>query len=166
MKHRLWILLITLLSPPVPAVVETYEFDSEADRERYHQFVDELRCPKCQNQNLAGSNAPIAEDLRGELHRLLEEGRSDEEIVNFMVDRYGDFVLYRPRFNAETAVLWLAPAGFLLAGLAVVVAIYRRQRQPERVAEDDAPLPLSDDEQERLRRLLAQADSDEDPRDA
>ena len=95
MKYCL--LLLCLFSSLSMAVVETYDFDNEVDRNRYHQFVDELRCPKCQNQNLAGSNAPIAKDLRRELHRLLQDGQTDTQIVDFMVDRYGDFVLYRPR---------------------------------------------------------------------
>lgn len=98
------------------AVVETYEFDDEVQRKRYNQFIDELRCPKCQNQNLSGSDAPIAKDLRRELHRLIIDGRADQEITQFMVDRYGDFVLYRPQFNAKTALLWASPILLLLIG--------------------------------------------------
>ena len=100
--------------------------------QRYQHFIDELRCPKCQNQNLAGSNSPIAKDLRHQLYLLLEEGRSDQEVTNFMVNRYGDFILYRPRFNPETAILWFAPAIFLLLGVVVVTLIFfsaERQRK-------------------------------------
>lgn len=143
-----WLLVAT----PVMAVIETYTFSSAANEKRYHQFVEELRCPKCQNQNLAGSNAPIAEDLRRELHRLLEEGSSDREIVDFMVGRYGDFVLYKPRLNMETAVLWFAPVGFLMVGAIVILVIYRRQQNARAVEIDDAPLNAQ--EQQALQQLL------------
>lgn len=137
------------------AVVETYEFSDTVTEQRYHQFIEELRCPKCQNQNLAGSNAPIAEDLRRELHRLLQQGRSDREIVDFMVDRYGDFVLYKPRFNAETAVLWFAPVLFLMVGAIVVLLVYRHQQNNVVVEIDDAP--LDEQEQQRLQQLLEES---------
>lgn len=154
MKYCL--LLLCLFSSLSMAVVETYDFDNEVDRNRYHQFVDELRCPKCQNQNLAGSNAPIAKDLRRELHRLLQDGQTDTQIVEFMVDRYGDFVLYRPRFNAETAVLWLAPAIFLIVGLIVLIMVFKRQRPL--VSTADKSTALDADEQQRLTALLNDKD--------
>lgn len=141
------------------AVVETYQFSDAATERRYHQFIEELRCPKCQNQNLAGSNAPIAEDLRRQLHDLLEQGRSDREIIDFMVARYGDFVLYKPRFNAETAVLWFAPVGFLMLGAIVILLIYRNQQNRAAVETDDAP--LSTEEQEKLQALLKDTGSEQ-----
>lgn len=150
------LLLLGLLAPLSQAVVETYDFDNDIDRQRYHQFVDELRCPKCQNQNLDGSNAPIAKDLRRELHRLIQDGRTDAQIVEFMVDRYGDFVLYRPRFNAETAVLWLAPAIFLIAGLLVLITVFKRQRPLLSAPDNSAALDV--DEQQRLKALLNDKD--------
>ena len=89
--------LVVLLCLPLLAwsVIETYQFEDEQLRERYQRFTHELRCPKCQNQNLSGSNSPIAKDLRRELYRLLLEGQSDQQITEFMVARYGEFVLYR-----------------------------------------------------------------------
>ncbi|ARN75446.1 cytochrome c-type biogenesis protein [Oceanicoccus sagamiensis] len=159
MKYLL--LLLCLISPFATAVVETYEFGNEVNRERYHQFIDELRCPKCQNQNLDGSNAPIAKDLRRELHRLLEDGQSDAQIVEFMVERYGEFVLYRPRFNAETAVLWLAPGIFLLIGIVVMVMVFKRQKSAPSVSNTDSA-SLDTDEQQRLQDLLAAADNNKD----
>ncbi len=91
---RQWCLLAFLLVPGIGALaaVDVREFDNETDRARYQSFIDELRCPKCQNQNLAGSDAPIAKDLRDQVYRLIEEGRSDKEIVDFMVERYGDSI--------------------------------------------------------------------------
>ncbi len=129
------------------AVVETYDFDSEADRRRYNALIDELRCPKCQNQNLSGSDAPIAQDLRREVYRMIQAGDSDQEILNFMHRRYGDFVLYRPRLTLETLALWLGPAVLVLVGGGVW---WRLSREPRR----QANAALSEAEQARLRDML------------
>lgn len=125
---RRWLpLLATCWLLTAHAAIDPYDFDDESQRERYRHFIEEMRCPKCQNQNLAGSDAPIAQDLRRELHRLLIEGRSDREIVDFMVARYGAFILYDPPFDKKTALLWLAPLGFLtVGGLALLVTARRR----------------------------------------
>ena len=130
---------------------------------RYHDFVDELRCPKCQNQNLAGSNSPIAKDLRRELHRLLDEGKSDQEVVNYMVSRYGDFILYRPRFNPETALLWLAPGIFLLVGCILMIRVFLRQRI--NAANVNKSISLDEEEQQALDNLLTRADGSTKPFD-
>lgn len=122
-------LCLLVLAGPLQAVIDAYSFDSEAQRERYQTMIDELRCPKCQNQNLAGSNAPIAQDLRRQLHRLIEEGQSDAEIREFMVDRYGNFILYRPPVDKNTVVLWLLPLLLLAAGLLVAVRLRRGRGQ-------------------------------------
>ena len=151
---RLLALLLVLFSPALMAVVETYHFDDDEKRDRYQTFVAELRCPKCQNQNLAGSNSPIAKDLRRELHRLLEEGRDDEQVVEYMVSRYGEFVLYRPRFNPETAVLWLAPMIFLALGLVLVAMVFRRQKKPAGAATET----LNDNEKKALNDILKDQD--------
>lgn len=136
------------------ALVEVYQFDSDQQRQRYQSFVDDLRCPKCQNQNLAGSDSPIASDLRRELHDLLKNGMSDKEIVDFMVDRYGDYVLYNPRLQPNTWLLWFAPLALLLVGGLVIALIVRRRRNagvPERT-------PLTKTEQDRLNALLKKAE--------
>lgn len=109
--------------------VDTYEFRDEVTKIRFNDLTKELRCPKCQNQNLADSNSPIAADLRREVYDLLEQGKADSEIVNFMVARYGDFVLYRPRVNSLTYILWFGPALLLLIGVIVVVMIIRKKPQ-------------------------------------
>lgn len=119
----LWVLVVSL---PALAVVDAYEFDNDQDRKRYHKFIDELRCPKCQNQNLSGSNSPIATDLRKQLYRLINEQAEDEAIVDYMVSRYGDFVLYDPPFNAKTMVLWLGPVVLLLLGLLTALGVIFR----------------------------------------
>ncbi len=137
-------------SMQVLAAIDPDDFDSEAQRVRYHQFVADLRCPKCQNQNLAGSDAPIANDLRKELRRLLKEGQSDQQIVDFMVARYGDFILYKPPFDKHTAVLWLAPVVLLGFGVMVVGTIVWQHRRVR--AEITAPLSVA--EQSQLDELL------------
>ena len=121
--------LLLVLSGPVWAVIESYEFATEELRERYRVLTSELRCPKCQNQNIADSNAPIAQDLRRLLHRQLHAGKSDEEIADYMVQRYGVFVLYRPRWGGPTTLLWLAPLIFLVLALLLLFGSIRKGRR-------------------------------------
>jgi len=113
-------ILVLLVCSLARAGIEEREFSGPEEQARYLRFTAELRCPKCQNQNLADSNAPIAADLREQLYRLLREGRSDEEIVDFMVQRYGEYVLYKPRIEPRTWLLWGGP--FILLATGVVVA--------------------------------------------
>jgi len=127
--------------------VDTYEFQDEVTKIRFQALSKELRCPKCQNQNLADSNSPIAADLRRELYELLQQGKADIEIVNFMVDRYGEFVLYRPRVSELTYVLWFGPAVLILFGIIIVIVIVRRKPVPK---ED---LVLSKEQQDKLNSL-------------
>ena len=144
------LLLLCLLAAPGMAVIETYEFSDAALEQRYQVLTAELRCPKCQNQNIADSNAPIAQDLRKRLYQQLQEGASDDEIMEYMVARYGEFVLYRPRFSGATAILWLAPVLLLLAGAAVVLLTLRTRQQPTVAAGQE----LSVEETQRLQTLL------------
>ena len=113
--HRLLCALI-LVSSSAWAVIETYEFSSPDLASRYHQLSQELRCPKCQNQNIADSNAPIARDLRVVLYEQLEAGQTDAQILDFMVARYGQFVRYRPEVDRQTALLWWSPLLLLVLG--------------------------------------------------
>jgi cytochrome c-type biogenesis protein CcmH len=137
-----------LVSSLAFAAIETYDFSDEQGQKRYHQLIEELRCPKCQNQNIADSNAPIAQDLRREVHRMIEEGESDNNIVSFMVERYGDFVIYRPRFDSSTFLLWFGPLVVAVLGMVVILLMVRntRKRTSDSV--------LSSAEQQRLDQLL------------
>ncbi len=144
-------LLGLLLSLAAHGAIDTYEFKSEADRERYRTLVEELRCPKCQNQNIADSNAPIAMDLRREIYRMLDEGQSNEQIVDYLVARYGDFVRYKPPVNAKTVVLWYGPIALLVLGFVVLAIILIRRR---RGAAGQASNSLSEAERARLATLL------------
>jgi cytochrome c-type biogenesis protein CcmH len=128
--------------------VETFEFQDEVTKIRFQALSKELRCPKCQNQNLADSNSPIAEDLRRELYELLQQGKADSEIVDFMVSRYGEFVLYRPRVSSLTYVLWFGPALLILIGIIVVIIILRKKPATKE------NLALDSQQQEKLKQLL------------
>ena len=147
----LWLLVLALMAPLALAAIDTYEFDTEEQRQRFYQLSSELRCPKCQNQNIADSDAPIAMDLRREVYRMLNEGKDNEEIVDFLVARYGEFVRYKPALTPATAILWFGPAAMLLTGFIVLLVMLRRRQKALREA---AGKSLSQDEQRRLQSLL------------
>ncbi|UXD87049.1 cytochrome c-type biogenesis protein [Thalassolituus hydrocarboniclasticus] len=150
---QMFLFLCLLLPLSALATVDGYKypFDDPEDAARFEQLAQDLRCPKCQNQNLADSNAPVAVDLRDKVYELMQEGQSDEEIVGYLVDRYGDFVRYNPPFRAETVLLWFGPALVFIFGLLLLVLIRRGQKQP--------PKPLSAEEQARLQALKNKAKS-------
>ncbi len=128
--------------------VETYVFKDDVSQKRYQSLVKELRCPKCQNQNLADSNSQIAVDLRQEVYEMVELGKADSEIVNFMVERYGEFVLYRPKVSSLTYVLWFGPVVFLLIGVVIVIVMLRRKPKAQEKQE------LSTEQQDKLNQIL------------
>lgn len=145
-------LLLMIVSCYALSAVEVKEFSSDQLRDRFQVLVNELRCPKCQNQNLADSNSPIASDLRKEIFRMLEEGQSDQEIIDFLVVRYGEFVMYRPPVKKTTLVLWLAPGFLLLIGIVVIIVIRRRQTMVS-----GSSSALVGGEQEQLDQLLGES---------
>jgi len=150
-----WLLLLLLVTTQVGAAIDTHEFESDVQRLRYQTFIDEMRCPKCQNQNLSGSDSPIAMDLRRELYLMITEGRSDKEIIDFMVERYGDYILYRPRVSPVTYLLWFGPLVLLIGGVIFLLILVRRRRQLTlSVVEREG---LSDAEQRRLALLFDEA---------
>ena len=103
---------------------EVYPFEESIHEERFLSLLDELRCPKCQGSNLAGSNAPIAIDLKREVYRLVKLGKTEKEVKNYLVDRYGNFIVYDPPFKSDTYALWLAPLIIFLITLSVI--LFRR----------------------------------------
>jgi cytochrome c-type biogenesis protein CcmH len=151
LSRVLGVSLLMLLSSTASAVIESHEFEDELLRARYQQLSAELRCPKCQNQNIADSNAPIAHDLREQLYAQLNAGRSDAEIVDYMVQRYGEFVMYRPRWSKVTMVLWLAPVILLGLALWVLMATLRRGKTQALAAP-----ALTEAEQRRLDDILGE----------
>jgi cytochrome c-type biogenesis protein CcmH len=122
-------------------------FEDAEQEQRFQTLTEELRCLVCQNQNLADSDAPLAQDLRQEIHEMLVAGRSDVEIRTFLVDRYGDFVLYRPALKGNTLMLWLAPALLLLIGGMVVFWSVRRHRLSE--TSDSSPTTSKNPDQDK-----------------
>lgn len=110
------------------AAIDTFTFSEQGNRELFQELAEELRCPKCQNQNLSDSNSPIAADMRREIYRMVEEGQSGEQVTDFMVARYGDFVRYRPKNDESTWLLWYGPIGLISLGLIVVVFIASRRK--------------------------------------
>ncbi len=159
---RLLILWCCLVAPWAYAGIDSFEFSNEANRERYMVLVDELRCPKCKNNNLSGSNSMIAMDLKREIHAMVESGATDEAVVDFMVTRYGDFVLYRPRLTRSTWFLWGLPVGLFALAVTVVVLLVRRRAAAAVVPQGD----LSPEEQTELARLLALETADKPSSDS
>ncbi len=151
MKQVKKIVLLSVLSILVvaaaQAAIEVYHFDDVEKTNRFKQLTAELRCPKCQNQNIADSNAEIAQDLRAKLQQMLEADKNDDEIVQYMIDRYGDFVLYKPRVDPQTYLLWFGPIFLLLVAFFVVYAIVR-------VRTKRSSNQLNTDQQEKLNNLL------------
>ena len=123
---RILVLLSFFLMMPVAAVDIPLEFEDPQQQQRYQQLIEELRCLVCQNQNLADSHADLAQDLRTEVFNMISEGQTNEEVIEFLVARYGDFVLYRPPLTGYTVLLWFGPFLLLLVALAVV---YRQARK-------------------------------------
>jgi len=142
-------ILLLALAPLVAAANEAVPTESDpVAAARAVQLANELRCLVCQNQSIAESNAELAVDLRRQIRDQIAAGRSDDEIVDFMVTRYGDFVLYRPPFKATTLLLWVGPLLLVLAGFWTLARALRARRRAE------AP-PLTAEERDRAERLLA-----------
>lgn len=124
------LLLLCAFVMPSYSMIDAYQFETPAQEQRFFELTSELRCPQCQNQTIGDSDATIAQDLRKEVHRLLvQENASDEAIIDFMLTRYGDFILYMPRFEGVNLILWLAPSLLLLIGLMVVFVLVRNHRR-------------------------------------
>ena len=135
-KAARWLVLVTLFNPATSFLaasqIDTFEFGDEIEQRRYRALIEEVRCPKCLNTNLAGSDAPIAQDLRKTVYRLVViEAMSDQQVRDYLQTRYGDFVLYDPPFNARTWYIWLVPMALALLALLVLL---RMQRAGQRAA--------------------------------
>ncbi len=140
MKRLLLSILCLLISTGALARVEVHDFDSPEQEQRYNKLIDELRCLVCQNQNLADSNAELAVDLRRKTYEMVKQDKSEQEIADFMVDRYGDFVLYRPPLNSSTLLLWTGPFIILSIGVALLIRTIRRRRADATVDVDEVTL--------------------------
>ena len=138
MKRLFLAIFLICLAVPGYAIDEGQAFDDPEMQARYERIISEVRCLVCQNQTIRDSNVFLASDLRREIRRLLAEGNSDAEISEFLVTRYGDFVLYRPPMRGKTLILWIAP--FLLIGFGIIVII--------RVLRGRMSMPIDDDNEQ------------------
>ncbi len=148
MKKLFSFALLMCLWVPVHAAIEAYQFKDAKTEADYKVLIDELRCLVCQNQNLADSDADLAKDLRQQTYEMLQQGKSREQIVEYMVNRYGDFVLYRPPVKSSTFLLWAGPFVLLVVVLIFVVIRVRKADKndaPEQSNLEQAKTLLSDD---------------------
>lgn len=153
MKKMLWLIALFCVSTAWVQAIEYKAFSNPEQEATYNELIDELRCLVCQNQTIADSNADLAKDLRQKVYEMLQRGQSREQIVEFMTQRYGDFVLYNPPFKAKTGLLWLAPVIFLLLGLLVMFFIIRRRN----VGADASRAP-DESVQQKAHQLLQKGD--------
>ena len=149
---RLWMMLVLSLACSFAAANEAKPLaEDPAVEQRLIRISEDIRCLVCQNESLAGSRADLANDLRREIRKLIREGKTDAEITDFLVSRYGDFVLYRPPVKPLTWVLWFGPFLLLLGGVVFLIRFLRQRQQAHAAV---AETPLSDEERRRAKALL------------
>lgn len=146
------VVLMCLSLPALAAGIELRDFDDPVTEERYRDLTASMRCPLCENQAIDDSDAPISADMRERVYQLLQDGKSDTEIIHHMVQRFGDYILYNPRFEQRTYLLWGLPVGLLVLTGVVVALIVRVRRHASAKA-------LTADEQARLDALMARKES-------
>ena len=158
------LLIAWLLSVASYAAIDVYDFDSVQQEAQYRGLIEELRCPKCQNQNLAGSDAPIAQDLKQKTYDMIKDGRSDSEIRAYMQDRYGDFISYKPPVRPSTWILWFFPPLLLIL---LLIGWFWQSKRRQLVASgksgvkiENTATALSAAEKAELDRLLSRADNE------
>jgi len=147
-----WSLVLALLllswMRAASAGLEAFDFTGNVEEDRYKELIAEVRCLVCQNQSLADSDAELAHDLRREIYELMQQGQNDDQIVEFLVARYGDFVLYQPPVKPSTYFLWYGPFVLLVLGILMLFRTLRQRRQ-------QAAPEFSEEEQRRLQQLLS-----------
>jgi cytochrome c-type biogenesis protein CcmH len=137
------------------ATLAEYTFEDQETSEDFRAIIEEMRCLVCQNESLAGSNAELAVDLRNEIYEMMKSGQSKSEVIDFMVARYGDFVLYSPPIKPSTYPIWFGPLIVFLIGGVVLFRIVRRKNQSRETE-------LTEEEQQRLENLLNQSNEQRD----
>jgi cytochrome c-type biogenesis protein CcmH len=147
------ILFIVLLVISINShAVDSRQLSDPKQQESYETLTKELRCLVCQNQTIADSNAELASDLRRQVYEMLQQGKSEQDIIGYMTDRYGEFVLYKPAFAGKTSLLWIAPVLFLFMGLMTVFFVIRRKRATAQLNVDT--LDITPEKQKKIRSLL------------
>ena len=143
---RILILSLLLISMPSQAGIEAYDFPSAQVEADFTKLINEIRCLVCQNQNIASSNADLAKDLRQQTYKMLVRGDTPDQVIEYMVARYGEFILYRPRLKSNTLLLWFGPFGLLLL---VLLLVFRRVRRNQKLTSPDV------DAMQRAQQLLS-----------
>ncbi len=141
------------------AAIEIHDFKDANEEARYKALIEELRCPKCQNQNLASSDAPIAQDLKNQTYQMIKDGKTDSQIRDFMFERYGDFISYKPPMRPSTWILWVFPPVFLV--LLLVGWIYRTKKAQYQNPDKEINT-LDANEEQKLAKILADYGKDKD----
>ena len=154
MKNRTLVCILCLLSftAESESSKEVYSFVIDENQERFYTLLETYRCPKCQSSNLSGSNAPIAKDLKREIHRLIEEGKTDKQIEAFLRSRYGDFILYKPALRKNTLILWLGP--FILLSLIIFLVVSWNMSSKRKSKDLEAEQIIKVIERTRLKKLF------------
>ncbi|RCS73620.1 Cytochrome c heme lyase subunit CcmL [Vibrio casei] len=146
---------LMVIAVPVMAAIEVFDFDSPQQEAQFQELSHTLRCPKCQNNSISDSNAELAKDLRLKVYQMTKAGKSKQEIVDYMVARYGNFVTYNPPLTVSTAVLWVAPISIVLFGFGFIVIRSRRSSASKTVSSE----MLDENQEQRLKELLEEASS-------
>jgi cytochrome c-type biogenesis protein CcmH len=151
------VLLLFAITAQATTTLESFKFGDHASEQRFRDLISEVRCLVCQNQSLADSDADLAHDLRAEIYAMMQDGKSNEEIIAFLVARYGDFVLYKPPVKPSTYLIWYGPFALMLFAVFLVHRVLRRRRQ---ISEPE----LTPEEQQRLAKILEQTGIDREGR--
>ncbi|MDP0562765.1 MAG: cytochrome c-type biogenesis protein CcmH [Candidatus Endonucleobacter sp. (ex Gigantidas childressi)] len=157
-RKYLFILVAMQVLSSAFAAFHDYQFPSVEQEQRFFKLINEIRCPTCQNQTIADSDAVIAHDLRREIHQLLIDGADDQKVIDFMLKRYGDFVLYRPQLNSKTAALWFGPFILLLLGFLAILIIVNKHKSIDITKGSEEP--LTTEERKKLEKLIGQQDQE------
>lgn len=136
--RKTFMLLLILLPAMTFAAIDVYQFDSVEHEQRFRGLIEQLRCPKCQNQSISDSDADIAQDMRSQVATMIRDGRSNDEIVGYFTERYGDFVNYKPPVNAQTLILWAGPVIVFIIGFVLVLVQIRRAKMLAESKGEDA----------------------------
>lgn len=151
-------LALFVATPSDAANLQAYAFEQPEREQLFRELIAELRCPKCQNQSLSDSDAPLAKDLRDRTYEMVKAGASKQEVVDFMVARYGDFAHYQPPVKASTSILWWGPAAVIVIGALVVGLRVRQLRSRAQLHADEDE--LNDSQREQLARLIKTPEKD------
>lgn len=167
MMKRLSFMLVSMLlvftaALPVYAAIEVHTFDNAEQEEAFQELTATLRCPKCQNNTIGDSEAPLAQDMRQKAYDMLRQGKEKQDVVDYMIARYGNFVTYEPPVMLSTIILWLGPFLFIAIGFTVLVMRSRRTTAVDSTAQVD---DLDEQEAQRLKSLLAEMEQAENKDD-